>query len=1255
MKSPCRCGCCQGVEKITPTEIFNRPGLPALLYRMGTHSTLFETMQASLSGWKLDIPAVDPSAPPVPIYPLNSLTTRELSDPSIALLDAWAVVGDVLTFYQERVANEGFLRTALQRCSVLELARLVGYRLRPGVASSVFLAFTLEQDKTNPGNDNQERPVPQGTRAQSIPGPGELPQPFETSADLIARPKWNALKPRLTRPQKITADGSDVSFGAPNIESIFFDGTSTKLKAGDALLIVCDETSGHQFLRYVDSVIPDDKNGRTEVSLQPPPPTFTGTATEVMQKLLDRYLKEAADLFPASKVVLAIVDTLNEVQAALKQPGSLARSQLLEQARLALPQLQEQLEVAQKRKFTRMEPWIAQLISDWENFIASPEGPSPSFATEAFSGAARTGAINFDDVAAPRLSAFLALNSVVEKLALAPSIPPPTPAALTRNLSVAFSQAADNLPQLLAGLRSELSGSLYDAWKNLELPPNPVKVYALRTRARLYGHNAPPRILDTDGNGVVTLWGEWSIFSDETNDGSIQPLSIDLETSNAISLDSSYQAIAAGSWLVIKTEIPTKVAGGTNNYIKPGLPRPDLTSDNLTNVQVARARIVQFDVARSDYGMSAKSSRILLGDTDDSNSTYEWLDTSKHSTDLGANFWAIRQTAVYAQSEELTLADAPIEDDVFGNTIELDDLYDGLKPGRWMIVSGNRSDVPGTSVPASELVMLFGVTQGGQAARCVNYPSSAIPFSSVYYVTDPNAQGDRLVVGAPAPGFKAVLQQLPPSDPDSPNQTYCSPLELAPGFYVQAYVPTSDETENEQTVPGERSGNFSAFDHLLVDPVSGAEFEGGRIPDNVFGSSVAAWRIVSTRDSVHTTIQLASPLSYTYDPPTVTIYGNVANATHGQTQSEILGSGNAAQSLQNFSLSKPPLTYVSAATPDGTDSTLVVRVNGVEWHEKESLANMPAGSRTFFTEEDHDGVTSATFGDGVHGSRAPTAPSNIKAVYRSGIGSPGNVDAGKISQLSTRPLGVKAVINPLPATGGADADTLEQARSNVPIAVMSLDRLVSLPDYAFFTRNYAGVAKAAASALSSGASRMVQVTFAAVGDAPVGPTSDFFNNLSTSLIRFGDPLVPVQLARRSALLLVIKAEVRVLPDYLWAEIAPVVRAAMLGKFGFDARELEQDAVLSEVFSTIQSVVGVDYVKVDAFGAISDMDANGSPLTPDDLTKAFKNLIQSADPAKLPSRIVANSPSVSGSAILPAQIVYLSAAVPDCLLLSELKS
>ena len=124
------CGCCEGISVETPVPVYNRPGLTALAYRVGTHTQFKQTLLARLSG----------SGQPA----LRGLNTREDDDFSIALLDAWATVADVLTFYQERIANEAYLRTATERFSLLELARLIGYELRPGVAASVYLAFTLE-------------------------------------------------------------------------------------------------------------------------------------------------------------------------------------------------------------------------------------------------------------------------------------------------------------------------------------------------------------------------------------------------------------------------------------------------------------------------------------------------------------------------------------------------------------------------------------------------------------------------------------------------------------------------------------------------------------------------------------------------------------------------------------------------------------------------------------------------------------------------------------------------------------------------------------------------------------------------------------------------------------------------------------------------------------------------------------------------------------------------------------------------------
>jgi hypothetical protein len=62
-----------------------------LAYRVGTHGTFKARMLAALSA--------EPA--------LRGLTTRADDDPSVALVDGWACVLDVLSFYQERIANEG--------------------------------------------------------------------------------------------------------------------------------------------------------------------------------------------------------------------------------------------------------------------------------------------------------------------------------------------------------------------------------------------------------------------------------------------------------------------------------------------------------------------------------------------------------------------------------------------------------------------------------------------------------------------------------------------------------------------------------------------------------------------------------------------------------------------------------------------------------------------------------------------------------------------------------------------------------------------------------------------------------------------------------------------------------------------------------------------------------------------------------------------------------------------------------------------
>jgi predicted phage baseplate assembly protein len=297
---------------------------------------------------------------------------------------------------------------------------------------------------------------------------------------------------------------------------------------------------------------------------------------------------------------------------------------------------------------------------------------------------------------------------------------------------------------------------------------------------------------------------------------------------------------------------------------------------------------------------------------------------------------------------------------------------------------------------------------------------------------------------------------------------------------------------------------------------------------------------------------------------------------------------------------------------------------------------------------DDAGSTSVTFGNGAYGARPPTAPANIGATYRTGIGKPGNVQADQITLLATKPLGVRAVTNPVRSSGGADPESRDQARRNVPLAVMALDRLVSTQDYADFSRTFAGIGKASAVRLSDGNLRLVHVTIAGADDIPIDTTSDLYRNLVTALHRYGDPAVPIRVEMREQLALVISANVKVLPDLDWEIVEPAVRARLLAAFGFDQRGLGQDVLASQVLATIQHVRGVDYVDLDFLGTVSEADVV-TRLTGADLPTPANS---SARPQ---SRIAVQPAQVANGVIRRAQLAYLLPAVQDSLILKEVTS
>lgn len=194
--------------------------------------------------------------------PLARLATDDPTDPALALLDAWATTADVLAFYQERIAAEGYLLSAEERFSLDQLAQMLTVQPAPGLAASATLAFTVE---TSPGQPDVI-PIPAHTPVKSVPGPGEKPQTFETTADLLARPAWNILHVKWSGEYVLqTVTG--------HTQVLHIDGSQSGIKAGDRLMIH-DDDSGVAFYPTVAAVAPDAAAGEsgpaTRVTLSAP-------------------------------------------------------------------------------------------------------------------------------------------------------------------------------------------------------------------------------------------------------------------------------------------------------------------------------------------------------------------------------------------------------------------------------------------------------------------------------------------------------------------------------------------------------------------------------------------------------------------------------------------------------------------------------------------------------------------------------------------------------------------------------------------------------------------------------------------------------------------------------------------------------------------------------------------------------------------------------------------------------------------------
>lgn len=972
------CGCCQGEPDLNTIE--NRPGLSAISYRLGTYGLFFQRLLDQIHSASI------PDGPNQGSHPLAQLSTRSEDDPAIALLDAWAVIADILTFYQERIANEGYLRTATERRSILELAREIGYELSPGVAASAYLQFTVEEiigtapppSVNIPGVKTQPPAGPgstafnagivdiaQGTQVQSVPAPGQVPQTFETSADFQERVEWNTLKPRQSRQQDLALNKGD--------GKLYLLGTSSSFPSGAVVQL---DVSGVFLLNPLTQL--DFMKSGFEPRPFDPGEIFGGIGfgTFGFGKIAE------FEAFGSQKVHRFAKSKKHGGGGTTKPPKSKTISAIpvnfvyLQGTSLNIKSGDRLLMVGMQNGSTLTNAFVVRSVqsdsSTNSTLVEFADSASlPSFSAGSFpSTDLKVQNIPFDQdnvtsyilsktITEGDLQAFLKINGWNgDDLASLVNNPPPP-------------------------------------------PPSEEGVYSFGATASFFGYNAP-------------LWGTLP-----------DPAKVPLRVTDV------YKNPWDGTGA--KNTIWTDSQGNTNTdanaFLERSFPQVLASSDTQTSWALLESpgfEPTAYDItgviekSLADYGLSGKATGLKLSPAADASHQFP-----------------VRNTTAYIQSQQLVLAHVPVIDEIPAGSTELmlDDMVLGLTPGQPVALSGTQSDPPG--VIANEILFLQSITH---------------------------------IAGFTVLGFSTGLKN--------------------------SYIRSS-----------------------------------------------------------------------------VTISANVTLATHGATVKEVLGSGNASQTNQSFTLKRPPLTYVSAPTPSGTASTLQIRVNGLEWEESPTLYGLTASDQKYIVRIADDGTPTVTFGDPA--ARLKTGQQNVTAIYRTGIGLVGDVAAGSLSLLQSRPPGLRGVTNPLPAGGAADPQSLGDARTNAPLTVLTLDRIVSLDDYQSFAQAFAGVGKAQAVAVWSGETQVIQITVAAANGASIGPTDPLYQTLAQAITLAHDPVQNFVLAGFQPLTFNFNASILInKPKYDPGAVMSAVTSALATAFLFSNRAFAQAVTAAEILKLIQSMPGV---------------------------------------------------------------------------------
>jgi hypothetical protein len=1237
------CDCCAKMPELDATD--NRPGLPAIQYRIGVYGSFLQRLLDQIHSVQV------PSGPNAGSPPLAALTTRAPDDPAISLLDAWAVIADVLTFYQERIANEGYLRTATERLSILQLAREIGYELAPGVASGVLLQFTADNIVAvpPPGSPAPSSPqvnagtvtIPAGTQVQSIPAAGQQPQTFETSADFVAYVDRNALQPRLERPPELalyngkiyllgtgtgfkkgkyvelpasqiyllnpatTVDSSLTKVPAVEMNQLYVEGVSTNLKQGDRVLLVGFHGSATKTDRFiVHDVETDSSLGTTIVNFSGSPlatPTFepaplptalpgsshlSFSEASMASKILDSHITETALEALVANNSWDVAQVVAQANSHPVPPASDFGAFAMRSSCGLFGNNATQWKSLPVQTAQRDDAYP----KDWD----SPNGGKGRLIwTDSqgnnFSGADVFLERTFPQVLADSWAVFESaeagvgtyqVSNVVER-AIADYGITGRATGLKLEISVQTRGTTMGSPAIVQASSDQVDvfaigedGHLYRRWRDAsnkwqgaenlggtELGGSPsavswgkdrIDVFAIASNGHLYHWY-------TDGNNK---WNGPENLGGGKLAGSPSAVSRQDKSLDIVSIGSDGN--------LYHVHFDNDAWAGPDNW------GPGNLRNNPSAVSLGPGGIAVFALGKDGDlyqtiwlppGFRVGPVPLLLG-----------LDAGLLVDSPSAVLFPLDNSLYVAMRSSTGQMVLYSDDTLFG--------FGGL----WMpvlFIDGNFIGSPST-VTDGLTIQVFATGADGDLYQA---PWAFNPF--LFQVTSAKSLGgDGNLMGSPA-ALSQGLTSLEVAAVGASGHwfytqwggsTWDALKDLGNGHLVPFLVRTTTAyVQSDQLqlagipviddIP--KGSNSLMLNSMVIglevgQPVS---LTGNRTD----ATSVAATEMLTIQKVDHTggytTLTFKEKLQYGYQRTTVSISANVAAATNGGTVQEVLGSGDASQPAQSFTLKKSPLTFVAATTATSVASTLQVSVNNVQWSEVPSFYGLNPSDRDYTVRLDDTGTATIAFGDPA--ARLKTGQQNVTAKYRTGSGLAGNVAANSITTLMSRPPGLRAVTNPRPASGGSDPQPLADARTSAPLTVLTLERVVSLADYENFARAFVGVGKAQAIAVWSGETRMVYLTVAAADGSSIQKGSQLYNTLLGAINGLKDPVQIFQVGGYQSLAFNLSAALLIdKVNFDKAAVYAAVTSALIAAFSFDNRAFGQAVTAAEIVTLIQKVPGV---------------------------------------------------------------------------------